>query len=83
MFGSRLKTLGFEFDVHAGRKIEVHERVHRLRRGLEDIDEPLVRAHLEVLERCTQNRLISVGNGTGPLTNAPVRFAVSTIRSAD
>src|SRR5665213_1927131 len=34
-------------------------------------------------ERLTQNRLISVGNGTGPLTNAPVRVAVSTIRSAD
>ena len=25
---------GFEFDIDAGRQIEVHERVHRLRRGL-------------------------------------------------
>src|ERR1700676_71653 len=33
--------------------------------------------------RLTQNRLISVGSGTGPLTNAPVRFTVSTMRSAD
>ena len=30
-----------------------------------------------------QKRLISVGRGTGPLTKAPVRLAVSTIRSAD
>src|ERR1700694_3810043 len=34
-------------------------------------------------ERNTQERSISVGRGTGPLTNAPVRFAVSTMRSAD
>ena len=27
----RDRGLRFEFDVHAGRQIEVHERVHRLR----------------------------------------------------
>ena len=40
--------LGLEFDVYASRQIEVHERVHRLRRRLQNVDEPLVRAHLEV-----------------------------------
>src|SRR5450755_3333839 len=34
-------------------------------------------------ERLTHARWISVGSGTGPLTNAPVRFTVSTMRSAD
>src|SRR3954454_18090506 len=38
-------------DVHVdrGRQIDAHERVHRLRCGIENVDEPLVRAHLEVL----------------------------------
>src|SRR5215207_8750472 len=38
-------------DVHvdAGRQIDAHERVDRLRRRVEDVDQPLVRAHLEVL----------------------------------
>src|SRR5688500_6753062 len=37
--------------VGRGRQGEAHERVNRLRRRVEDVDEPLVRAHLEVLER--------------------------------
>src|SRR4051794_2405030 len=38
-------------DVHVdgGREVDAHERVDRLRRRVEDVDEPLVRAHLEVL----------------------------------
>src|SRR6266550_1806842 len=38
-------------DVHvdAGRQVDAHQRVDRLRRRVEDVDEPLVRAHLEVL----------------------------------
>src|ERR1700760_1762025 len=38
-------------DVHvdAGRQVDAHERVDRLGRRVEDVDEPLVRAHLEVL----------------------------------
>src|SRR3954470_22733662 len=38
-----------DLDVDAGRKVETHERVDRLRRGRVDVDEALVRAHLEVL----------------------------------
>src|ERR1700693_3119430 len=40
-----------DFHVHARRKIEFHERVHRVRRGLENIDQALVRAHFELLTR--------------------------------
>src|SRR5215212_12239147 len=41
-----------DLDVDARRKvIETLERVHRLRRGLKDVDQPLVRADLEVLAR--------------------------------
>src|SRR3954449_13418553 len=41
-----------DLDVHAGREmVEALERVDRLRRGLMDVDEPLVRADLEVLAR--------------------------------
>src|SRR4051795_10709624 len=40
-------------DVHVdrGRQVDAHERVDGLRRRVEDVDEPLVRAHLEVLAR--------------------------------
>src|SRR3954469_15988393 len=40
-------------DVHVdrGRQVDAHERVDRLRRRVEDVDEPLVRTHLEVLAR--------------------------------
>src|SRR5207237_9383070 len=41
--------LQLDLDVDAGRKVEALELLHRLRRGVEDVDEPLVREHLEVL----------------------------------
>src|SRR6476660_1605306 len=41
----------FDLDVDAGRKVELHQRVHRLRRRLEDVDQTLVRADLELLAR--------------------------------
>src|SRR5258708_21647757 len=37
--------------IHAGRKIELHQRVHRLRRRIENVQQPLVRADLELLAR--------------------------------
>src|SRR5437763_6297628 len=40
-----------DLDVDAGREVEPHERVDRLRRRVDDVDQPLVRAHLEVLPR--------------------------------
>ena len=40
-----------DLDVHAGRQIELHQRVHRLLGRLEDVDQPLVGADLERLAR--------------------------------
>src|SRR5580765_2381362 len=40
-----------DLHVHARRQIELHQRVHRLRRRLEDVDQPLVGADLELLAR--------------------------------
>src|SRR5438552_14582204 len=41
--------LQLDLDVDAGRKIEPLELLHRLRGGVQDVDEPLVREHLKVL----------------------------------
>jgi hypothetical protein len=43
----------------AGRKIELHQRVDGLRRRLEDVDEPLVRANLELLRATSCRRAAS------------------------
>ena len=43
--------LRLELDVHAGAEVEVHQRVHRLGRRLQDSMRRLCRAHLEVLAR--------------------------------
>src|SRR3954469_2434570 len=52
MAGMSLTEGEADLDVHAGRQvIEPLERVDRLRRGLVDVDEALVRADLEVLLR--------------------------------
>src|SRR5262245_28483722 len=40
-----------DLDVDAGRQVQPHERVDGLRRGIDDVDQALVRAHLEVLAR--------------------------------
>src|SRR5215471_3136343 len=40
-----------DLDVDACREVEPHQRVDRLRRGIDDVDQALVRAHLEVLAR--------------------------------
>src|SRR5205085_5998321 len=41
----------FDLNVDAGGEIELHQRVHRLRRRLHDIEQPLVGSHLELLAR--------------------------------
>src|ERR1700716_1297457 len=38
-----------DLDVDTRGKIELHQRVHRLRRRIDDIEQPLVCAHLELL----------------------------------
>src|SRR5580693_8507722 len=40
-----------DLDVDARGEVEPHQRVHRLRGRVEDVDQPLVRPHLEVLPR--------------------------------
>src|SRR6478736_4636777 len=42
-------TSVLDLDVDTGRQVEPHQRVDRLRRGVDDVDEALVGAHLEVL----------------------------------
>src|SRR6201994_216556 len=44
-------SLQLDLDVDASRQVEAHERVDRLRSRVDDVDQPLVRAHLEVLAR--------------------------------
>src|SRR5262245_65621781 len=45
------QSLQLDLDVDASRKVESHERVDRLRGRVDDVDQTLVRAHLEVLAR--------------------------------
>jgi hypothetical protein len=47
----RFFTESLDFDVHARGKIELHERVHRLRGWLKNVEQPLVRADLKLLAR--------------------------------
>src|SRR5688572_9235395 len=42
-------ALKFDLDVDAGREVELHQCVHRLRSRIDDIEKPLMRAHLELL----------------------------------
>src|SRR5690554_3998416 len=38
-----------DLDIDTSRQIEAHERVDRLRRGIDDVNEPLVSAHFKML----------------------------------
>jgi hypothetical protein len=81
----------FDLHVHARAQVQLHQGVHGLLGGLQDIQKPLMGADLELLPaflvdmrlRSTQNLLMRVGRGMGPATLAPVRRAVSTISAAD
>src|SRR5258707_4225432 len=42
-------ALELDLDVDAGGKVELHQRVHRLRRRIDDIEQSLMGAHLELL----------------------------------
>src|SRR5215472_6033533 len=41
--------LQLDLDVDAGGEVELHERVHGLRRRVDDVEQALVGAHLELL----------------------------------
>src|SRR3954447_22742709 len=43
--------LELDLDVHAGGQVELHERVHGLRGGVDDIEHALVRADFKLLAR--------------------------------
>ena len=61
--GERLYEL--DLDVDAAREIELHQRVHRLGRGIEDVEQPLVGAHLELLARGLVHVRASAAPSTG------------------
>src|SRR5262245_31984804 len=42
-------VLQLDFDVDAGGEVELHQRVHRLRRRIDDVEQTLVGADLELL----------------------------------
>src|SRR5207237_746901 len=44
-----MSLLDFDFDVHAGREIELRQRIDRLRPRIEDVDQPLMGLELELL----------------------------------
>src|SRR5919202_1768887 len=77
------RPLQLDLDVDAGWKVEAHERVDRLRRRRMDVDQALVRSHLEVLarvlvlERAAQHRVAVVlgrqRHGTGDGRTASLR----------
>src|SRR6185437_10922794 len=74
-----------QFDLHvdAGGEVELHQRVHGLRRGLHDIEQPLVGPHLELLarllvdvRRAVDGELLDSrrkGNGTANESTRPAR----------
>src|SRR4051812_48311726 len=42
-------NLQFDLDVDTGGEVELHQRIHRLRGRIDNVEEPLVGAHLELL----------------------------------
>jgi hypothetical protein len=79
--------LNFDLDVHAGREVELHQRVHGLRGRIDDVEKTLVRADFPLVARLlvdvrtTENRelLDLVRQRDRPAHLAPVRLAVFTI----
>src|SRR5882762_3440603 len=48
---SRLPNSELDLDVNAGRKVEAHQRIDRLRRRIDDIEDAFMGADLELLAR--------------------------------
>src|SRR5882762_6587364 len=47
----RMASSELDLDIDAGREIELHQRVHGLRRRIDNVEHALVRADLELLAR--------------------------------
>src|SRR5215470_4201488 len=63
-----IPALQFDLDVNAGSEVELHQRVHRLRCWIDDVQETLVRAHLELfaallvdVRRAVDRKLLDLG----------------------
>ena len=83
--------LQLDLDVHASGELEAHQSLDRLVGRLQNVDQTLMSAALELLAAIlvlvgsaqNGNDLTIGGQGDGgPDTRAPVCFAVSTIFSA-
>src|SRR5579864_8389474 len=51
MFEFPSALLQLDVDVDAGGEIELHQRIHGLRRRIDDVEDPLMRPDLELLTR--------------------------------
>src|SRR5437899_6696840 len=84
------QLLNFDLHIHAGRQIELRERVHRLRPRIQNVDQPFVRLSSNCSRlflsmcglRSTVHSCRLVGSGMGPETCAPVFSAVRTMSAA-
>ena len=69
-------TSEFDLDIDTGRKVELHERVHRLRCRVDNIENPAMGTDLKLFARFLVdvrraqhvNFSIVVGKGIGPRT---------------
>ena len=86
---SLLSSEGLNLYVNASGKIQLHQCIYGLRRWIENVHQTFMRANFKLLPsllihvRKTVHLFFTVGNGIGPATRAPVRFAVSTISVVD
>ena len=90
-YNELIRLVQFNLHIDARWQFQLHQGIDRLVRRVENIHQPLMRpklilvAGILVYMRRNQDRkpLYFVGNGIGPWTLAPVRFAVSTISRAE
>src|SRR5450755_2953425 len=50
-YTQQVPSVQLDLDVYAGRKIKLHERIHRLVGGVQYVHQPLVRAQLKLIAR--------------------------------
>src|SRR6516225_1659647 len=78
---SSLAALELDLDVDAGGEVELHQCIDRLRRRIDDVEQALMRAHLELLTtllvdmgRAVYGELLNAGgqrNGSAHLGTGP------------
>src|SRR5499427_8857686 len=77
---SGANRLELDLDVDAGRKVELHQGVDGLRRRIDDVEQTLVRAHLELLaallvdvRRAVHRELLDLGRQRNRATDLSAR----------